>query len=304
MIKRLCALASLLLIAILPTVVFAQASFTLPAVEIDLWPEYDDPGVLVIYHITLPGDVSLPAQFNLRIPAEAGAPNAVAARQPDGSLINASYQQKTSGAWNNLAITATTPELQVEYYDPNLKKDAQRRNYAFEWPGDYAVQALTVQVQQPAGASQVQISPDDFGSGTTQGDGLVYYTENIGPVPSGEPFKIQVSYDKASDDPTVKQLNPTLSPSSQPTSPTATTYLPWILGFMGLALIVGGVIWYLRSSNNSANTKARKRSRHRSAAKKEAAIADSEGYIYCAQCGKRAATGDYFCRTCGAELRH
>lgn len=301
--KRLSALAALLLLAIVPAIVFAQNSLLLPSVEIDLWPEYDDPGVLVIYRITLPGDASLPAQFNLRIPATAGDANAVAARQTDGSLMNLSYQKKIVGEWIELAITATTPEIQVEYYDPGLEKDAQRRNYTFEWPGDHAVQALTVQVQQPADASQMQISPDDFGPGTTLGDGLVYYTENIGPVPAGPPFKIQISYAKASDETTVKQLDPTVSPTTQPAPSSATTYLPWALGLAGLGLIVGGVVWYLRTREADGESKAKRRSRHRSSTRKETAIADAEGYIYCSQCGTRAATGDRFCRACGSELK-
>jgi hypothetical protein len=300
--KRLHLLGLFLLIAILPTVAFAQTTITLPEVEVDLWPEYDDPGVLVIYRITLPSTASLPAQFILRIPAAAGGPNAVAARQPDGSLVNLNYQQTTNGVWNELAITATSPEVQVEYYDPNLQKDGQRRTFSYQWPADYAVDALTVQVQQPVDASQMQFSPDDFGPGATMGDGLVYYTENIGGVPVGSPVNIQIGYNKSSDLPTVKQTSPTLSPPSPANQSATSKLLPWALGLLGLGLIVGGIVWYLRS-NNEPGTKTRTRQRRRSTAKKDAAVADSEGFIYCPQCGTRAVGGDRFCRTCGAELR-
>lgn len=302
MIKKLIAMSLLFLLVVAPAA-YAQAPLTLPAMEIDLWPEYDDSGVLVIYKVTLPGGTSLPAEFTLRIPAAAGAPNAVAASQPDGSLINASYKQTTKGAWNELTITATSPVIQVEYYDPSLKKDGKTRNYDFEWPGDYAVQSLTMQVQQPRDASEMKISPDDFGAGQQGTDSLTYFTENIGSIPAGQPFKIALSYNKASDIPSLSQLQPTVVGGINPTSSTVSDIFPWLLGAAGVLLIAGGVVWFIASRGKNNGTKSANRARHKPANQKAQAIPSAEGYVYCSQCGKRASPGDRFCRTCGAELR-
>ena len=304
MLKRFLALAALILCLILPEVALAQAPVTLPAVEIDLWPEYDDPGVLVIYRITLPSSISLPAEFKLRIPAAAGSPNAVAAKQPDNSLVNLSYQQQMNGAWNELTITATSPELQLEYYDPSLEKDGQKRTYSFEWPGDYAVQAFKMQVQQPFDATQMKISPDDFGTGQSMGDGMTYYAGDIGPIPSGPPFKILVNYNKASDNPSIRLIKGT-----SPVLPTRTNsnvlavYLPWILGILGLGLIVGGTIWFILVRREPAQQRVHNRSTRKKAPINGSVAPNAEGYIYCPQCGKRASPGDRFCRTCGSALR-
>jgi len=304
MLKRLLALTALVLCFILPEAALAQAPVTLPAVEIDLWPEYDDPGVLVIYRITLPNSISLPAEFKLRIPAAAGSPNAVAAKQPDNSLVNLSYEQQTNGAWNELTITATSPELQLEYYDPTLTKDGQQRTYSFEWPGDYAVQDFKMQVQQPYDATQMKISPDDFGAGQKLADGLTYYAGDIGPTPSGPPFKILVNYNKTSDNPSIRLIQ-----GNSPVLPTKTNsnsfaaYLPWILGILGVALIVGGIAWFLLARREPARQRVHNRSSRRRAASNASLAPNAEGYIYCSQCGKRASPGDRFCRTCGSALR-
>jgi hypothetical protein len=303
MVKKIGGWGLIILLLFLPSLAFAQGPLTFPEVEIDLWPEYDDPGMLVIYRLTLPGTTSLPATLNLRIPAAAGKPNAVAARQPDGSLVNLNYQQKTNGRWSDLAITATSPEVQVEYYDPSLKKEGQRRSFTFEWPGEHAVEAFTVQVQQPFDASPVQFSPDDFGSGQLAGDGLVYYTENIGPVPAGPPFKIQLSYDKPTDDLTIKHLNLQSSGAPDTSASQVKTYLPWILGFLGVGLIIGGVVWFVAARQGKSASKSENRARHKRASQKSGGVPTAEEYVYCPQCGKRAASGDRFCRTCGSELR-
>lgn len=60
--------------ALLPWSAFAQGNLTLSSVEVDLWPEYDQPAVLVIYRVVLPASVVLPADLTLRIPAAAGEP--------------------------------------------------------------------------------------------------------------------------------------------------------------------------------------------------------------------------------------
>jgi hypothetical protein len=289
-------------------VAFAQAPLTLPSVEVDLWPEYDDPGVLVIYRISLPSTVSFPAEIKLRIPAAGGRPNAVAARQPDGSLMNANYTQQPYGAWNELRITATSPELQVEYYDPSLRKDGEQRSFTYEWPGDYAVQAFTVQVQKPWDAAAVQISPNDFGSGQIGGDGLTYYTENIGAIPAGPPFKIQLNYKKPSDQLSVSILQQatatenTLPVEANPPA-SLTTYLPWVIALLGLVLLIAGGAWLIRSRQTSASATARKRTRRKSSDHQASALPAEGGYVYCPQCGRRAAANDRYCRTCGSELR-
>ncbi|HJS30103.1 MAG TPA: hypothetical protein VJ768_10805, partial [Anaerolineales bacterium] len=66
----------------------AQAEVTLEEANIALWPEYDRPGMLVIYRITLSPTVALPAALEFNIPAAAGVPNAVAETGLDGNLYS------------------------------------------------------------------------------------------------------------------------------------------------------------------------------------------------------------------------
>jgi hypothetical protein len=76
--------------------------------------------------------------------------------------------------------------------------------------------------------------------------------------------------------------------------------LPWILGVLGLGLIVGGGLWYWQSGKQDKPPKRRRRSR---ASHEESTVIGIEQGVYCHQCGKRAASGDRFCRSCGTKLR-
>jgi hypothetical protein len=282
--------------------VLAQDDASFSKLEIDLWPEYDRPEVLVIYRISLDPATSLPADLTLRIPADAQV-NAVAARQADGGLFNIAYDRTVSGDWAEISFNASLPDVQMEYYDPNLVKDGSTRQYKYRWPGDYAVEALDMEVQQPVGAANLTTSPA-LGVGTPGGDGLVYYRSSVGALPVGQEFDLSLSYEKASEEFSAAGLQ------VQPSAPVDDmagswltqflTVLPWGLLTMGVLLLIGGGIWFWQSGKRKNQASQSQRRRHKPA---QAAASTPEGQIYCHSCGKRAGAGDRFCRACGTRLR-
>jgi hypothetical protein len=305
MLKRIVSLMVVLACILLPAGAFAQSGSQLGEVSVDLWPEYDKPSMLVIYHLTLPAGVALPAEVRLRIPAAAGTPNAVAARQADNSLVTVPYKQNPAGDWTELVIQAIAPELQIEYYDPGLKKTGETRHFDFAWPGGDAVDSFAVDVQQPAGASQMKITP---GTATSRvgNDGLNYYHMNVGPLKSGQAFNIAIDYQKSSDELTASSMPVAPSApieSSSTASSSLTAALPLVLGLLGVVLIAGGATWYWQSGRQRNVKRGERRPRRRSSESAQADTETSAGQIYCHQCGKRAGAGDSFCRACGTPLR-
>jgi hypothetical protein len=307
MLKRLIVLLAALVLLV-PAAVSAQAALTLPSVEVDLWPEYDRPEMLVIYHLTLPSSVSLPHDMTVRIPAAVGDPSAVAARQPDGNLFNIPFTPpQVNGNWSLITFRASTPEVQIEYYDPGLQKNGADRHFVYNWPGDYAVNSLVVQVQQPIDATDMQISPS-LGGSHVGGDGLVYYTAEEGAMTVGQSFNITVDYKKSTDKLSVSTIQVQSSAPLSSTTPssrfTLTALLPWVLGVLGVVLIVGGGTWYWLSGREKSSPAPRRIRRKTAAAEMDADKADTDGgKVYCHNCGKRANPGDRFCRTCGTALR-
>lgn len=290
----------------------AQAVPQISALEIDLWPEYDRPFVLVIYRLTLASQTSLPAEISLRLPLEAGEPNAVAEKQPNDQLFNIQYEIQPAGEWQIVHFTATSPEIQVEYYDSRLVKQGANRSFTYEWPGDYSAEAVIVQVQQPYGASELRVVPGPV-SGQASQDGMAYFTKEIGAISAGQSFKIEVGYKKDNESLSVENMR--IQPSAPLESETRisnnlTNVLLWIIALVGLTLIFGGGFWYWKSGQNLRKAMPRKRSsdRSQSAAPDEEATdrqpaLQPDHRVYCHQCGKRAGEGDRFCRSCGTRLR-
>lgn len=310
MFKRLLGLlGALVALGVSVSLAWAQDAPSLPRVQVEIWPEYDRPSVLVIVNLTLPEDMTLPAQVQVRIPARAGEPHAVAVRQPDGTLVNAPFQRVVTGEWATVTVTASTPEVHVEYYDPALEKDGDQRRFLYEWPGDLAAEQFIVRVQQPVGAEEFTLTPS-LGVASAGADGLLYYTSDLGAIAAGQPFTLEVRYRKADNRLSVEQLQ------VQPSAPLSEAqgrvdfggWVPWVLGGVGVLLIVVGVVWYVVSSQAEAPAGKKRRHRGRKKAVRqplppEVAGEADEAARFCPQCGSRAQPGDRFCRQCGARLR-
>lgn len=290
----------------------AQAEITLENVRVDIWPEYDRPSALVIYNISISPSVSLPADVTLRIPTAAGQPHAVAWQAPDQGLYELMYEKTISGDWTEITFNTPAPDLRLEYYDPGIQKTENQRTFAFNWPGDYAVQNLSIMVQQPVNATNMKLVPD-AGGGRPGSDGLTYHTLVVGQVNAGTTFELDISYEKADDTLT----NPEQYQNAQPVQAvngstagrvTLDQTLPWAVGGAGILLIAGGLLWYWKT--NTAAKHSREKGVHRhtrtSAAAAEAAppaAAGADPSAFCHQCGKKASPGDVFCRSCGTKLR-
>jgi hypothetical protein len=286
----------------------AASQVTIARLQVDIWPEFDRPNVLVIYHLTLSPDTSLPATMTLHIPGQTGGPFNLAMKDADGLLYNLDY--KTPVMENGLlAITFTTPtpEIQLEYYDPDLKRQGTTRSFEYRWSGDYTVQSFTAVVQQPTTATNMQLQPN-MGTASKAADGFNYFTKPVGAVDASSSVFIRLTYDKADD---------SLSSTSQPVQPVQPVTpktsgrisfldaLPWALGALGLVIIGAGLMWYWQSNNRRREPGYYRHDRHKPShsPRQAGTAAGSRTVVYCHQCGRMANPGDVFCRACGARLR-
>ncbi len=288
---------------ILPVRVNAQNPLTFSSMFIQIWPEYDKPSVLVIYQISLDSAATFPATISLRIPTDVGEPYAVAEQQADGSLYNITSTRQVNGEWATITFTTTTPKVHLEYYDPALTKDASARHFEYNWPGDYAISQLTIQVQQPSGATDMRISPS-LGVGIVGSDNLTYFTQDIGAISAGQTIQITIDYQKSTDTLSAEGL---VAPSAPvPQSSVAdlniSAWLPRILGIIGVGLIIGAIVWFWRSGRQGPARQTRRRRSKIGPNAPEADPASDEDAVYCSQCGKRASPGDQFCRSCGTPI--
>ncbi|MFN2216194.1 MAG: zinc ribbon domain-containing protein [Anaerolineales bacterium] len=292
--RKLFLIIVILFLGFIPVSVRAQTDIHFSSVNVQIWPDYDQPNVLVIYHYVLADDVSLPATVDLLVPIQASV-NAVATSDASGGLLTADYSRTVDGDWAVLTTTTDSQNIQVEYYD-NYLLEGQTHLYSYTYKGSYAVDMFIATVQQPVNATNLTFSPD-LGDITTATDGMTYYSSQITSLAADQTYSLSIQYDKADDILSASQLSVQPSAPLDNSGKTWTDYLPWIVGILGGLLVIGGLIFGLYSRNKvGERSPSSLRKRHKAS---NEVVGDS----YCPQCGKRSQPGDVFCRTCGSRLR-
>ena len=314
----------LLLILMLLTVVLpagAQNAYFFERLEIEIWPEFDRPDVLVILRASLSSTSSLPARLTMRIPKSAGSPFALAMKEMDGTLYTLPFETEISGDWILVSFTTPSPAIQLEFYDPDLQVAGDQRSYTYLWQTDYAAETVQVRVQQPLGATDMRITPD-LGSGAQAADGYTYYTASLGAVNARSTIRLSIAYVRP------ENARRTTGIPVQPVTPLdepipgrmdIQELWPWGLVALGVLLLAGGIFWYVQSERKNK----KKGHKHHSQGSKDKDVSEDartapekasasarritgpleQPHVYCHRCGKRAQRGDVFCRTCGTKLR-
>lgn len=191
----------------------------LERLEISIWPEYDQPSVLVMLRGWLSPDTPLPTSIPLPIPTAAGSPSAVAKRFPGGQLLVAQYMLEAGEEVNTVYISTDSPEIRLEYYVP-LDLSTEARHYHFEWPGGLAASRVLFEVMQPTSATGFTVKPASRAPALAD-DGLTYQREDLGPATTDQTFTIEVDYTKSSPVLTANTMS-----STAPQAPAQTSQSP------------------------------------------------------------------------------
>ena len=338
-----CATHRIILMSILASMVLlaqpfapaqAQAAPHLSTLVIDLWPEFDRPAsVLVIYRGEFAPGTPVPESVKIRIPASAGAPSALASPEPGKEtapvnqwmdLIAAKKVTTTpSGDWTEVTFTPLSRVFTIEFYD-KLNTVTFDRQYTFTWPGDLAADAATLNVREPFGATDFQATPT-LPPGNRDDEGLVAHQLVVGALNAGQAWQLTLSYHREDQRTSVEALQlvtpvPTRQPIAVPATDTSPAWPLFAALGVGLALIAGGVVWYIRSQSTQrfrpyeppryAHTKGRRSVRTSGASRARPppvamriAEDEPEEKLFCTQCGRQLNLDDTFCPRCGTRVR-
>lgn len=262
----------------LPVVYEQSAATHLDSVQVDLWPDYDQPAVLVLVTAMIPAESELPAVVSIKIPAVAGEPNAVATIGDDGGMFTAEYQMQTDGDSSLVMLQTTERKIRIEYYYP-YTRSGNKINFDYKWLGGASVDDLIILFREPAGAVGVQPGADFVDIGLLN-DGQRYHQWDAGPVEPDDVLSAAFSYQAAGD--------MAAGDVEQGKKFDAVPVL-----FAGGGLVVGGLAgWYL----------AKRRPAIKFAVKKVRNPVSTKPAAFCPGCGAGIKQGDSFCRQCGKKV--
>jgi hypothetical protein len=206
---------------------------------------------------------------------------------PDSKLFNLEHERTYADVFTTLRFTTSHRLVHVEYYDrlaPDLPD--RRFKYRYEWPGDLAVDQLSVLFQEPVAASDILVKPE-LGSAIKGPDGLLYRKAELGSFDAGKRLLVEIGYTKTDPRTSSEMLGLSAADStSAPASGSATALPGWlpIVVISAVLLIGAGAVllwWRLR---------------------RRASRASPSGVDSCPQCGSRLDSDDRFCSKCGAPV--
>ncbi|MBL8101657.1 MAG: hypothetical protein JNM02_03930, partial [Anaerolineales bacterium] len=246
-----------------PSFVSAQNTITIANMTVQLWPEYDQPSMLVIADFQLDSATALPADVTFTIPQDANL-IAVAAVSADGSFLNTPFEGPTdNGESQTFTITINQSTVyRFEYYQP-LSFNGDQRIFSYLWDGAYAVTAFNVVVLEPGDVTAFSMTPNY--QSVSQQNGSNYYDSGIMQLASGEQFTLNLDYKK-----TTSAL---VAPAQgiQPAAPvnedtpgrvSLNNSLPYVIGGLGVVLIIGGIVYYWQAGRKSFKAPRRRSPTH------------------------------------------
>lgn len=273
---------------------FAQNPVSvIDSLDIEIWPDYDRPSVLVMLTGTLPQDTPLPAAVTLPLPDGAQV-NAVARiDRVDGSMKDDIFVSTDPPG----SLTFITPDIgfRVEYYLP-YSVNQNQRSFDYTWSTDIRVDNFQLRVQRPLSASSLNTTPASANV-IRSADGFDYHTFPRQAVAAGQPFSLQVDYIMTGAQLSVASL-PSPNTGSQAAASPATSTNGY--GFnWGLAAIVGGgllifgaLVWQIVLRRPAVQNRK----------SVDSGAAGRSQVKYCRHCGEPTDKSDRFCSACGSKL--
>lgn len=288
----------LFLLALAPTPVAAQTPDRIANLSVSVWPEYDDPSVLVIFDGEFAAKDGYPREVVFLVPTGARI-NATAYGNGKGEFFNTDpwKTQEAGNGWTRVLFTLPQSFFHVEYYYSPLQGTPDKKmEYVYNPAG--AADSVQLEIQEPLKATNFKTEPV-AATQTSRGHDFKYHVFQFSNVAAGQNLKVQVSYTKSDPNPSVANISvPANSlPSDSALSSSAVTsnnnlILPVAIGAGGVALaILGFLAWRMRREGDEA---PRRRVRNK---KSQGAAA------FCHECGNALRTADVFCSKCGTRRK-
>ncbi|KNZ70615.1 hypothetical protein Tfer_0799 [Thermincola ferriacetica] len=229
--------------------------------KVSVWPEYDDPRVLVILEGTMvnASDSPFKGEVKWNIPKGKDLEIGMACEIVNGGHSCQPYEQKDKGDWIELTWKTTRSiapgeeyPVFLEYYYNPIEGSVDKK-FTFSYQPSYKIDSLTVSVQQPLKAENFKIDPAPSSTNTDSG-GFVNHNYVYSNQTPNNKITLNVSYKKADPKPSVeKQVNNNNNGGEQQASGVQFTSSfkdakIWVpAGFM--VLILGGFISYAVMQN-------------------------------------------------------
>ncbi|HEY7709469.1 MAG TPA: c-type cytochrome [Candidatus Entotheonella sp.] len=284
-----------------PAAAPASAALRIARMRLSIWPEYDDPRVLILIRGEAAPASAFPTTITLPVPKHAELIGAGMISEQN-TLLNHPYQLVPGDAHDTLELNLPVPRFFVEWYhDPYTTTDRKsEKQFAYALRLLYPIDQLAVDIQQPYEATDFRTDPPAEQQ-STGAQGGVFHQFSYSDLQPGQDVAFTATYVKTTDRPSVQkqQENAGVSPPSTVWgNPTTLAFA--ILAGVTVIYASGAVLW--RNYRQRLETAAAIAPLPSVAATPVAAAPHTANF--CSSCGRKLQPNDAFCAGCGRSLQN
>ena len=274
----------------------AAGDIRLQHLSVSIWPEYDDPRVLVILRGELAPQSPTPTRIRLPLPKGAELLGA-GMISPQNELLNHPHERVPGDASDTLLLTLPTRRFFAEwYYDPFGKREPARQ-FAYALALAYAIAQLDVDILQPDAATDFRVDPEPMRQDVDPRGGKHHrFTYRDLEPEAARAF--QIAYVKTTEAPSVAKPNANAKAGNAQASGLSRNAKTWVAFIMvaGFAVIFAGAVFIFRNKQPAP-------AQPTIAPPAPASEAAAAGPNYCSNCGRQLQAAYAFCPGCGQPLQ-
>src|SRR5215813_3225845 len=213
------------------------ADLAMARLRLSIWPEYDDPRVLILLRGEMTPRQAFPASITLPIPKGAEIIGAGMISEQNELLLHP-HQVLPGDTQDTLQLNLPVPRFFVEFYYNPFTTSGPEKRFVYPAPTTYPIQLFEVDIQQPLKATAFTLTPAPM-EHMTDNQGFTYHKFTYRDVGKGQSQTFTIAYTKTVATPSVSKQQPTSQPTEKARARSDNTLVALSI-FAGAILLFAG----------------------------------------------------------------
>ena len=172
----------------------STADLVMARLRLSIWPEYDDPRVLIMLRGEMTPRQAFPASITLPIPKGAEIIGAGMISEQNELLLHP-HQVLPGDTQDTLQLNLPVPRFFVEFYYNPFTTSGPEKRFVYSAPTTYPIDLFEVDIQQPLKATAFTVDPPSM-ERTTDKEGFTYHQFTYRDVGKGQSQTFTIAYTK------------------------------------------------------------------------------------------------------------
>jgi hypothetical protein len=190
----------LFFIFIIPAPLYGEEALKIGRMKVSVWPEYDTPGVLVVYEGRFANKDAFPAAITFLFPKGVNKLTDACSLSPKGQHFCQLYDVEKRENYNQVTMNLPYGDFFIDFqYSPFKRGKDKFFEYVIQ--SRYDIMNLEVNIQQPLRSTNFSIQPAALKQ--TMESEFNQYHYSMKNIPAGQEVRFKINYIKQDNNPSV-----------------------------------------------------------------------------------------------------